>query len=134
MQPDELDRALSEEKVIEPSAGFSEAVMAKIEREAETRSAIGFPVRPVLAAMGSAALAAAAAVSAGLQNPTTVAAAHWDGVVAWVGRSAAEIGAAVAGPTATSLALAAIVMLIPLAIYEYVMRSPRGEVHKFERR
>ncbi len=128
MQPDEVDRALSEEEVIEPSAGFTEAVMAEVEREAARRPGIDFPVRPVLAAMGSAALAAAAAVSAGLQNPTTVAATHWDGIAAWIGRSTTEMGAPGAGPTATSLALAVIVMLVPLAIYEYVMRSPRDGV------
>ncbi len=128
MQPDEVDRALSDAEVIEPSAGFAEAVMAEIEREVARRPGIDFPVKPVLAAMCSAALAAAAAVSAGLQSPTTVAAAHWDSIAAWIGQSMAEMAAAGAGSTATSLALAVVVMLLPLAVYEYVMRSPRDEV------
>ena len=129
MRPDELDQLLSDEEIIEPSAGFAEAVMTDINREAETLPGIGFPAKPVLAALCSAALSGAAALVVGFESSTPMA-AHLGGIAAWVGGRTAEPGSADASLTAASLALAAIVMLVPLATYEVVMRSRlliRGE-------
>lgn len=125
MRRDELDQLLSNVDIIEPSAGFAEAVMTEISQEVDTPPGIGFPAKPVLAALASAALSGAAALRMGLESPAPIA-VHLGGITDWVGHGTAEVASAGASLTAVSLALAVIVMLVPLATYEVVMRSRRG--------
>ncbi len=122
MHPDELDRLLSEEEIITPSAGFADAVMSEIGREADTPPRIGFPWKYVVAGLVSAGLGAAAAVSAGLAGPAPAPAAQWTQFVDWTERSATGLIAAGASPAAAALALAAVVMLVPMAVYEVMLR------------
>ncbi len=123
MHPDELDRLLSEEEIITPSAGFVDAVMSEIGREAETPPGIGFPWKYVLAGLASAALGAAATFSAGLTGLAPVPVAQWAQIVDWTERSGTGLIAAGANPIAASLALAALVMLVPAAVYEMMWRT-----------
>jgi hypothetical protein len=122
MQPDEFDRLLSDEKIIAPSAGFAESVMSEITRETEAPPRIGFPWKPVLSGLGVAALGAAAAASAGLTTSASVAAAQWAPIAQGIGRYANDAAAAAASATGASLALAVVLLLVPMAAYELVLR------------
>jgi hypothetical protein len=120
MHPDELDRLLSHQEVIAPSAGFAEAVMAKIAREGERAPSSAFPWRRILAGLTTAVCCAA---GAGLTIPASVSASQF-------GRVADRIGIYVNalltdGPSATvvSLVLAVAFMLIPLTVYEITQRG-----------
>ena len=120
MQPDELDRLLSDHEIIEPSPGFADAVMTEIDREAATPPRIGFPLRPVLGALAGAALASAAAVTIGLSLPAPIGNA--------VGRGINELATAGTSTTAASVVLAVAFMLVPMAVYELMMYAQRRPV------
>ena len=60
MKWEELDRALSTEEEIVPSAGFTDAVMEAVRREATTPPPISFPWKCVLPGLAFAAFAALA--------------------------------------------------------------------------
>jgi hypothetical protein len=123
MQPDELDRLLSEEDVIAPSAGFADAVMSEVSREAEAPPRIGFPWKAVLAGLSSASLGAAAAVAQGLTTSTPVAAAQWARLADAIGLCAKDLAAAGASEVAASLVVAMIFLLVPAAVYELMLRA-----------
>jgi hypothetical protein len=129
MQPDELDRLLRDEVIIDPSVGFADAVMSEIRREAETPPRIAFPWRPVVGGLISATIGVAAALSVGLTRSTPIAGAQWNQLVAWSGRWTTELASAGATTMTGSLALALMCSLVPMAVYEltlrFVDRAPR---------
>ena len=71
MKWEELDRALSTEEEIVPSAGFTDAVMEAVRREATTPPPISFPWKCVLPGLALAAFAALALLL--LPSPTKTA-------------------------------------------------------------
>ena len=71
MKWEELDRALSTEEEIVPSAGFTDAVMEAVRREATTPPPILFPWKCVLPGLALAVFAALAVLL--LPSPTKTA-------------------------------------------------------------
>jgi anti-sigma factor RsiW len=71
MKWEELDRALSTEEEIVPSAGFTDAVMEAVHREATTPPPILFPWKCVLPGLALAVFAALAVLL--LASPTKTA-------------------------------------------------------------
>jgi hypothetical protein len=130
MERDELDRLLSDEEIIRPSAGFAEAVMGEIYGEAQTPRTIAFPWRPVLAGLASATLGLGAAVGAAFTTPAADAAAQWAQIADWIARGAKGLAATGASETAASLALALTFMLVPVAVYEFMLRIPSRGVRR----
>jgi hypothetical protein len=123
MQPDELDRILSEEGSVSPSPDFTAAVMSKVMREAAAPGGIGFPWQPVVFGIASAVLsivagislesAAAPPASGGLPNAMTELLNSW----------AAHVVAGTANPAVSALMLAVVVALVPVAVYEGYQRT-----------
>lgn len=68
MKPDELERALSEEIEIVPSAGFVSAVMNAVRREASAPPPIPFPWKRALPGLAAGALALVAMIIAVVKN------------------------------------------------------------------
>ena len=122
MQPDELDRLLSDEPVIAPSPGFAQAVMSEIRRDVEAFPKIEFPWKPTLGALATATIGAAAAFSVGLSSSASGESIKWTLAVDWFERSASHFMTAGTSATAGSLALGVLCMLVPMAVYELVLR------------
>jgi len=121
MQPDALDRLLSEEGSISPSQDFVAAVMSAVRREAATPRSIGFPWKPVVFGIASAALSVVAGVDLGpaaapalavQPNVTTELLNSW----------AVHVAAGAANPAVSALVLSVVVALIPMAVYEGYQR------------
>src|SRR5690349_18653614 len=102
MAHDELDRVLCDEQVISPSAGFAEAVMREVKREAGAPPDIRFPWSPVMVGL---AIPLLAFVIGGASLPATATLEAW----------ALHAAAACSSATLPGLAVAAIVSLLPVA-------------------
>lgn len=122
MQPDELDRLLSGEGAISPSPDFTNAVMSVVRREAATPRSIGFPWKPVVFGIASAALSIVAGVGLGSAAPNPVLAVQssvmTESLNAWV----AHVAAGAANPAVSAFMLSVVVALVPLAVYEGYQR------------
>jgi hypothetical protein len=117
MQPDELDRLLSEEGSISPSPDFTSAVMSAVRREAATPGTLGFPWKPVVFGIVSAALSIVAGVDLGTAAPSPALVVQptvmTDALNSW----AAYVGASASDPAVSALMLSVVVALVPLAVY-----------------
>ncbi len=122
MQPDELDRLLSDEASISPSHDFTAAVMSAVRREAATPSSIGFPWKPVVFGIVSAALSIMAGVGFGPAHPGAPLAVQPDITIELLNSWAAHIAADAANPAVSALVLSIVVALVPLAVYEGYQR------------
>jgi hypothetical protein len=122
MQPDELDRLLSEEGSISPSPDFADAVMSAVRREAATPRSIGFPWKPVVFAMASAALPILAGVGLETAAPSPPLAVEPNIMTELLNSWAAQVAASAANPAVSALVLSIVVALVPLAVYEGYQR------------
>ncbi len=131
MRYDELDRLLSEEDGIAPSSAFAEAVMREIRREADTPQPIRFPWRLVLAGLILPILGVVIAMltSSGVARST-----RWTHVANAFGPSLVGLIASLWSPIAASLGLAAIVVLLQMAAYEWAMSRSQAEQTRGENR
>lgn len=103
MRPRDIDRALREERIIEPSSDFSSRVMASVRQASAEGRALPFPWRRLaggLAAAAAAAIAVLIAERLGLEAP--VAAAE---VAVEAARRLAPAGAWLSATLATTYAL-----------------------------
>jgi hypothetical protein len=80
MTMDELDRTLLSEDPIEPSSGFTAAVMEAVRREASAPPPIEFPWRRMLAGQALAGGLTAAAVAGVLAGVIPVPSLPWEGL------------------------------------------------------
>jgi len=122
MQPDELDRLLSEEGSISPSPDFTNAVMSAVRREAATPRSIGFPWKPVVFGVASAALSIVAGVGLGGAAQSAVLAVQPSVMTESLNDWVAHVAAGAANPAVSALMLSVVVALVPLAVYEGYQR------------
>lgn len=122
MQPDELDRLLSEEGGISPSPGFTDTVMSAVRREAETPKSIGFPWKPVVFGMASAALSIVAGVGLGTAAPSPPLAVQPNVTTELLKSWTAHVVAGAADPAVSALMLSVVVALVPLVVYQGYQR------------
>jgi len=122
MQPDELDRILSEEGSISPSQDFTAAVMRAVRQEAATPRSIGFPWQPVGFGIAFAALSIVAGAGFGAA-PASPALAAQPGVMTELLLSwSAHVAAGAANPAVSALILSIVVALVPAAVYKGYQR------------
>jgi hypothetical protein len=122
MQPDELDRLLSEEGSISPSPEFTAAVMSKVMREAATPGGIVFPWKPVVFGIASAALSIVAGVGLGTAAASPAVAVEPDAMTELLNSWVAHVAAGVPNPAVSALVLSVVVALVPLVVYEGYQR------------
>jgi len=122
MQPDALDRLLSEEGSISPSQDFVAAVMSAVSQEAATPRSIDFPWKPVVFGIASAALSILAGVGLGPAAASPAAAMQPNVMAELLNSWAAQLAADAANPAASALMLSVVVALLPLAVYGIYQR------------
>lgn len=122
MQPDELDRLLSEEGGISPSQDFADAVMSAVRREAATPRSLDFPWKPVVFGIGSAALSIAAGMGLGAAPARPALVVQTNVMTEMLTSWAAHVAAGTANPAVSALVLSVVVAMVPLAVYQGYQR------------
>lgn len=122
MQPDELDRLLSEEGGISPSQDFADAVMSAVRREAATPRSLEFPWKPVVFGIASAALSIVAGMGLGAAPASPALAVQPNVMTEMLTSWAAHLAAGTANPAVSALVLSVFVALVPLAVYQGYQR------------
>jgi hypothetical protein len=122
MQPDELDRLLSKEGSISPSPDFTATVMSAVRREAATPRGIGFPWKPVVFGIATAALSVVAGFGLGTADPRPVLAIQPNLMTELLHYWGAQAAAGAANPAVSALILSVVVALVPLMVYEGYQR------------
>lgn len=123
MQPDELDRILGTEDAITPSPGFAAAVMKKVLATAESRRSIEFPWRPMCYGWMAAIAAVGTAVYGAITAPRPVSPIEAPAIAGVLARWTTHTTELAMSPATGALALALIVLLLPVAVYEIFERA-----------
>ena len=121
MEPDELDRWLSDDEAIVPSSGFAAAAMEAVRREASAPPAIPFPWIRALPGLAATTLALAWVLITGL-SAIREAAAHASQATALPGLFATLVDIGMSAATVWAV-VAALLAVLPVM---WSMRLTRG--------